>query len=167
MKRGTRLATQLGIAAAVTVTPVLVAATAHAGPYNTSPITTSTSQPAAGGQVHITASGFMPNSTVQIYIHSTPVLLATVKADANGVVNATVQVPSTFAAGSAHTIQAQGTDPSGKAITDSLNVVLAGGSSLPFTGVDALGLGAAAAGLVGFGSFMLFASRRKRIARVG
>lgn len=166
MQRATRIAAQLSLAAAIMTAPVAIAATAHAGPYNTSPITSSTSSPAPGGQFQVTASGFKPNSTVQMFVHSTPVLLATVTADANGVASARVQIPSSFTAGSSHQILAEGVDPSGGPLTDTLNITLAGGSTLPFTGVDALGIGAAGAGLVGFGSFLVFAARRKRAARI-
>lgn len=167
MQRTRRIATQVGIAAAIMTTPIVVAAAAHAGPYSTSPITTSTSTPPPGGHVQITATGFKPNSSVQIYIPSTPILLATVTADANGVASASVQVPTTFVAGSSHAILAEGTDPSGNPLTDTLSITIAGGSSLPFTGVDAIGVSAAGAGRIGFGSFLLFADRRKRAARIG
>jgi hypothetical protein len=165
MNRATRIVTQIAVATAVMVAPMLVAATANAGPYDTSPIKVSTSQPAPGGQVHITASGFKPNSTAKIYIHSNPILLATTTADANGIVDITVTVPTTLAAGTSHEIQAQGVDPAGNPLTDTINITLAGGSALPFTGVDALGAGAAGAGLIGFGAFLVFAARRKRAAR--
>jgi hypothetical protein len=167
MNRTTRIAAHAAVAVGVTIAPVIVAATANAGPYDTAPITVSNSQPAPGGQLHVVASGYKPNSDVKIYIHSAPVLLATVKADANGVVDATVQVPSDFPAGSSHSIIAQGVDPSGQAVSNTVKITIGGGSTLPFTGVDALGVGAAGAGLVGFGSFLVFAARRKRAARLG
>jgi hypothetical protein len=165
MKRSFRTFATLAAAAAIVASPVVIAATAHAGPYAPTPVTVSTTHPSAGGQVHVVASGFKPNSSVQVSIHSAPVLLATTTADANGNIDVTVTVPSGFTPGSAHQIVASGVDPSGAQVSDTVNITLAGGSgSLPFTGADVLAIGVAGVALVGVGGFLLFAARWKRRA---
>lgn len=165
MNRALRLIANAAVAAAVVTTPLLVATGADAGPYDRSPVTVSDSQPAPGQAVRISAAGFRPNSKVTVSIRSTPVLLATVTADANGVADTSVQVPASFAPGSKHTFVLAGVDPAGQRVTRTLPVTLAGGSALPFTGVDAVGLTAAGLGLAGFGAFLRFAGRRQRAAR--
>jgi len=165
MKRSFRTFATLAAAATIVASPVVIAATAHAGPYSPPPVTVSTSHPSVGGEVNVVASGFKPNSTVQVSIHSVPILLTTTTADANGNIDVTVKVPSDFTPGSAHQIVASGVSPSGAPVNDTVNITLAGGgSSLPFTGADVLALGVGGVALLGVGGFLFFAARWKRRA---
>lgn len=109
------------------------------------------------------ASGFKPGSTVQISIHSTPVLLATATADANGNVDVTVKIPTGFVPGSTHQIVASGSSPTGAPVNDTVNVTLAGGGgALPFTGAEVVTVGVTGIALLGVGGFLVFAARWKR-----
>jgi hypothetical protein len=60
----------------------------------------------------VTAPGYAAGGSAEIYLHSDPVLLATVNADAGGVVRATITIPTSATAG-AHSIEVRGTAPSG------------------------------------------------------
>lgn len=165
MKRSFRTFATLAAAATIVASPVVIAATAHAGPYTPTPVSVSTSHPNAGGELNVVASGFKPNSSVQVLIHSAPILLTTTTADATGSIDVTVKVPSDFTPGSAHQIIASGVSPSGALVNDTVNITLAGGgSSLPFTGADVLAIGIAGIALLGVGGFLFFAARWKRRA---
>ncbi|MGO4681382.1 carboxypeptidase regulatory-like domain-containing protein [Microbacterium sp. 2MCAF23] len=52
-----------------------------------------------GDAVHVTASGFAHGEPVQIELHSTPVVLASVTAGADGTIDTTVTIPADVAAG--------------------------------------------------------------------
>lgn len=157
---------KIAVAGAIVAVPVTVAAAAHAAPYSTAPATVSDSTPAPGEGVTVTGSGFAPNSSVTVEIHSTVVTLATVTADANGTASAAVTIPTGLAPGSSHSIQLIGVDPTGARQTVIVPIVVAGGSSsLPFTGANAVALAATSAGLIGLGSFVTFTGRRKKAAR--
>ncbi len=60
----------------------------------------------------VTGTGFAPGATVNFGIYSTPTLLATVSADANGVATVTITIPADIALGD-HTVLAAGTGPTG------------------------------------------------------
>ncbi|MFZ4840842.1 HtaA domain-containing protein [Mycetocola saprophilus] len=77
------------------------------------PVTIGSSAAVAGGSVHLRASGFAAGETVEIWLHSTPVRLATVTADARGLVEATVTIPATTPPG-AHTLKLEGTTARGE-----------------------------------------------------
>jgi hypothetical protein len=98
-------------------------------------ITVTPSTVSGGNQVTIQSSGWKANSDVTITLHSTPVVLGTVTADASGAVSATETIPSGTAVGS-HTIELTGTDPSGapRDVTAQINVTSGGSGSLPRTG---------------------------------
>jgi titin len=124
------------------------------------------STPAPGAPITIVAEGYRPGSTVTILIYSEPVKLGSAIADANGRISATVTVPSTFAPGSDHTIEAQGIRPDGAPLTRSVHVALAApdatGGSLASTGVrvaEMTGLGVA---IIGTGWLILMMTRRRR-----
>ncbi|MBV9412683.1 MAG: hypothetical protein JO148_13890 [Acidimicrobiia bacterium] len=138
-----------------------------------------------GQQLHLSASGFTPNESVTIAVHSTPVTLATVTADGSGAVLAAVTLPSDLAAGS-HTLTL-----SGASVTDSYPFTIAasttgGGSTsgggtgsvastgsgvtpatssapLAFTGAQITGLVTGALSLVVLGLAMVTGSRRRRM----
>ena len=66
----------------------------------TSKATVSASSVTAGRTVRVRGGGFRPGESVQVWLHSTPVLLATAKASATGAVVVTVRVPARAATGS-------------------------------------------------------------------
>ncbi len=98
-----------------------------------SSVSLSTSSGQRGSSVAVTASGYQPNSSAQVYFLSVPVLLATVNANGSGVVSATVTVPSNAAAGT-HTIEVRGTSGAGAALTRSATFTVA--STVARTGSD-------------------------------
>ena len=61
---------------------------------------------AAGAPVTVAASGLLPNSPVQIIVHSDPQVLATVQTDDAGNANVTAEIPSDLPEG-AHTLVVQ------------------------------------------------------------
>jgi hypothetical protein len=63
-------------------------------------------------RITVVLTGLLPNSWVEIYAHSEPVLLASGYADENGEFNVTVSLPADIPPGD-HTIQAEGTTPEG------------------------------------------------------
>jgi hypothetical protein len=62
--------------------------------------------------VTVTAGGFKAGTSAQIIFHSDPVVLANVTANGNGVVSASVTIPSGASAGS-HTLEVRGTAADG------------------------------------------------------
>jgi hypothetical protein len=82
---------------------------------------------AAGSTVHISASGFTPGESVEIWMHSTPVLLATVTASATGTIDLTVTIPIGMTPG-AHSLVVNGLT-SGVTGSTPLTVTAAAGSS--------------------------------------
>ncbi|GAB3598223.1 HtaA domain-containing protein [Microbacterium tumbae] len=71
----------------------------------------------SGGRATITASGFQPNEQdIKVVVYSTPVLLDTVSADADGVATWTGTLPATLADGE-HTLTLQGSVTRGLVFT--------------------------------------------------
>lgn len=91
---------------------------------DTDTLDVSTSEPAPGGSVTISGSGFAPGSEVTITIESTPQTLTTVFADADGSFSATVQIPTDLSLGP-HTLQATGVTPDGATLVLSSELTLA------------------------------------------
>jgi hypothetical protein len=56
----------------------------------------------AGGTIQVDGSGFQAGEQVQVWLHSTPLLLATVSADASGTISYLATIPADTAAGSHH-----------------------------------------------------------------
>ncbi|MGQ0630453.1 MAG: hypothetical protein ACT4P1_05380 [Sporichthyaceae bacterium] len=70
---------------------------AGAAPYvDDATVGVSTTNPAVGGTVTLSLSGFAPNEPVDLDLHSTVVRLTTVQADANGSAVVTVSLPPDF-----------------------------------------------------------------------
>jgi hypothetical protein len=157
------------VAGVVVVVAVgVVAGPAVADPYGSGGGSVSVPDPAPGSSVTVSGSGFQPDSLVTVQILSTPVFLATVRADANGVATAQVRIPAGFAAGTSHHLQLVGVGSSGAAHTVSVPVTLVpAGTGLPGTGRSwtALGLGVAAVALgvaaVVLGVVLLLIRRRR------
>jgi 5'-nucleotidase len=142
------LAAVPALSAAVLVLGVSAAMASYSGDGG---ITVTPSTVGGGNQVTIDSSGWKASSDVTITLHSTPVVLGTVTADASGNVHATETIPSGTAVG-AHTIELTGTDPTGapRDVTSQITVTTgSGGGSLPRTG-------AAIAAMVGVALVMFF-----------
>jgi hypothetical protein len=123
--------------------------------------------PAAGQKIVRTLTGFKPYEVVTLTMHSTPVVLGTFTADANGVVLAEYTVPAGTPAG-AHTFVFEGN--MGTYFQETITVAAAAalattsGDSLAYTGASValpLGIGAA---LVLAGGGAMVATRRRNTA---
>ncbi|MDM7855510.1 hypothetical protein [Cellulomonas alba] len=115
-----------------------------------------------GDSITVTGTGVQPHATVKIVLHSTPVTLGTVKADASGAFSATVVIPGSTPAG-AHTIVVTATAAGTAKVTGStpLTVVAVDPSSeLATTGSNDAGLGGIAGALVLAGAGAVVLARR-------
>ena len=109
---------------------------------------------APGGALSVSGTGFVPGERVAVELHSTPVTLSLVTADAAGALNATVTIPAGTEPGE-HSIVLTGLDSKR---TASIGIVVTqpavGAASLPATGAAlpvtlmVLGGGLAAGGAV-------------------
>ncbi|WP_448614682.1 fibronectin type III domain-containing protein [Modestobacter sp. URMC 112] len=79
-----------------------------------------------GEQVTVSGSGYLPGSEVDIVMYSTPQVLTTVVADADGAFTATVTVPTGLADGTHHLVAA-GVDEDGNPRNLVLEVTVSGG----------------------------------------
>lgn len=143
--------------------------------------------PVPGEQQQVQSKGHKPDSDAEIYAESTPILLGTFRANAQGVVNAVVTIPLGLSVGP-HAIVVRGITPSGAALVQRIpititaaNVAIAkakasanagngsnttgiGGLQLPRTGTEIALVSAAGIALIGVGSLALVSGRRRRIA---
>ncbi|GAA3582062.1 hypothetical protein GCM10022198_01610 [Klugiella xanthotipulae] len=148
-------------------TPTLDAVVPGDGATSTPPVSTETDATTAGARVAVSApvGVFAVGESVEIWLHSTPVLLGTATADAAGAVNAVVAIPATVAAG-VHHIRFQ--SPSGYYwSTTAIEVASASASAstvLAVTGADQGVVYAAAAALVTGGVSLAVVSLRRRSA---
>jgi hypothetical protein len=158
-----------GLVAGLSLWLVIATGTIGAGaqPYESSGITLSNENPAPGGPDTVTASGYQPGSTATFLIFSSGISLATATVNADGTVSDTVIVPSSFAPGSAHTFEVQGTAPDGSALTQSAGVTLidvSSSGSLAFTGADIAGMAVLGVVVIALGVFLVIVARRRRAA---
>jgi LPXTG-motif cell wall-anchored protein len=118
----------------------------------------------AGSQVTISGKDFLPGSTVELIVYSTPVKLGEAVVLADGTFSATVTLPKTLANG-VHHLVASGVDVTGNARNLVVEVTVSGGTAvLANTGFStAPYLGAGALALLGGGGLIL-ASRRRTAA---
>ena len=77
-----------------------------------------------GHQAYTSGTGFKPNSTVNVYIFSTPILIGTVQTDKAGSFEGQFALPSGLEAG-AHTVQVDGFAPDGSVRTANMPVLYA------------------------------------------
>lgn len=139
---------------------VLMAPAAMATYSGDGGITVTPSTPSAGGSVTIDSSGWMHDTDVTITLHSNPVVLGTVTADANGDVHAVETIPAGTAAG-AHTIELTGTDSTGAPRDVSTAITVgSGGGSLPRTGAAIAAMVGVAAVLFAAGTALSRARKR-------
>lgn len=119
---------------------------------------------AQGSSVTLTGSGYAPNSTVSVYIYSTPTLLGTAVTDGTGSFSKAFTIPATLAPGSHHLVSA-GLDPSGnlRYLTTAVTVAQAKGT-LAWTGFETLPVLGAGVLAVALGVGLIVVARRRRIA---
>ncbi|MEN9989528.1 MAG: hypothetical protein RL508_507 [Actinomycetota bacterium] len=77
-----------------------------------------------GHQAYTSGTGFKPNSTVNVYIFSTPILIGTVQTNAEGSFEGSFALPSGLEPG-AHTVQVDGYAPDGSVRTANMPVLYA------------------------------------------
>lgn len=109
-----------------------------------------------GGSVTVEGGGFYPGESVELVVHSTPVTIATVTANAAGGFATTAAIPSSVPPG-AHTLVAMGLT-SGHAFSASIAL------AMPATGVETAGPAVVSAVLLLLGAGSLTLSRRHRRA---
>ena len=120
----------------------------------------------AGEQVTISGTGFLPGSTVELVVYSTPVKLGTTVVLADGTFSATVTLPKELANG-VHHLVATGVDVNGAVRNLVVEVTVSGGTAVVSGGLAYTGfspapfLGAGALALLAGGG-MLVASRRRQ-----
>lgn len=113
---------------------------------------------AVGGSITVTTDGFMPGSTVRFYIASTPSLLGTAIADADGVATLTVKLSGSLAG--SHTISAVGTGASGEPLVETIEIRIA--SQMAATGDPILRNGAIGGALLLGGALLILMTIRYR-----
>ena len=149
--------------AACAMTMLAAAPAAYASYSGDGGVTLSPTSPKVGSMLTIDSTGWKPATDVTITLHSTPVVLATVTADANGNAHATGQIPSGTATG-AHTVELTGTDPAGapRTVTTAITISAAGGGggSLPRTGAAIAALVLVGAVLFAIGAALSTARKR-------
>ncbi|QXG74701.1 prealbumin-like fold domain-containing protein [Modestobacter sp. L9-4] len=155
-------------AAPVVVPPAAAPAPAPA-PAPAAPVTAAPVAPrvdvakptmAAGAQQTIRLGGFQPFEVVHGVLHSTPVDLGTVTADADGVATFVFTVPAGFETGE-HTVSMTGATGTVKEATFT---VVAAGPALAYTGTDVAPLAGLGGGLLLVGGAVLVLLRRRRAA---
>ncbi|WP_431837992.1 hypothetical protein [Cellulomonas sp. Y8] len=100
-----------------------------------------------GGTVDVDGDGFVAGEDVEVWIHSEPVLLATVSASADGAVATTVTVPASIPAG-AHRIELRGVT-SGVSVWQDVTVTAAPAAVVPAAPADPAVVEPAAAAAAG------------------
>ncbi len=147
-------------------TPSGVTAPATVPPAD-GPLTVPGSTVSPGGRITLSGTGFLPGSTVDLYVYSAPTKVGTATADANGAFSATVTLPEGLAAGTHHLVAA-GVDASGnpRYLVSAVSVAAAssGGSGLAYTGAEPLPLLAGAGVLLLAGTALVIVGRRRRTA---
>ncbi len=118
-------------------------------------VTLDVTEAAQGAGIAVAGTGFDPGESVRIELHSTPIVLGTATADANGEVGATVTIPASAETG-AHTIVLIGETSGARAeiaLTVTAGETNAGagddGEQLPATG------GELAAGVLALGAMLV------------
>jgi hypothetical protein len=165
-----------GCAVALMAVAVLTLGSAPAGASPYAPdgdLAVSTVSPVPGGTITVAGDGFAADSQVRVVIFSEPVVLGTTTADASGQAELSVQIPSSFAPGSTHTLEMQGVDPSGdvRVLSQTITLDAAGGDSgddtfgLAYTGLAGPGLALLAGGLLLGGTALVLLARRRAAAR--
>ena len=119
----------------------------------------------AGEQITITGKDFLPGSTVELIVYSTPVKLGTAVVLADGTFSATVTLPKDLPNG-VHHLVATGVDVNGAVRNMIVEVTVSGGtatvsSGLAYTGATPLPFVGAGVLAMALGGGLLVASRRQ------
>jgi|GEM_PF-3551025 len=123
------------------------------GSDTSNPITSATKAP--GQTLEVSGKDFQPNSEITIELHSTPVVLKTMTASAQGTFSTTVTIPADTPLGS-HQIVVLGTDVNGNPIVGTLDLTVA---QLPVTGASPIGHLFTAMFLLAVGAVLLAVNR--------
>jgi hypothetical protein len=117
-----------------------------------------------GETVTIHGDGFLPNSTIQAVIYSTPTPLGSFTVDGAGAFEIEVTIPDGLHAGE-HSLVVSGLDPSGNPRYLRTDVTVSGVEGvLAYTGAEVAGPAIGGLTAVVVGSGLLVASRRRRTA---
>jgi len=114
-----------------------------------------------GEQVTLTGDGYLPGSTIQLIVYSTPVSLGTTVADAAGRFSATVTVPTALASGTHHLVAA-GVDADGNPRYLVTEILVSGGTGLAYTGFSPAPYLGGGLVLLLAGAGLVLAGRRRR-----
>jgi hypothetical protein len=160
---------KLAFIAAVSVLGLAFATPAFAYGPNAPTVTSSASSVGTGGSLTVSGTGFVPDSSIMVTLHSSPVTLAVTTADPTGAFSVGVTIPSDTTPGT-HAIIA--TDPSGDSASTTLVVTgsaaavgsAAASPSLPFTGADVAALSGVGAIAMALGGMLILTGRRRRVA---
>jgi hypothetical protein len=155
-----RLTLGAPVSTPVDVTPAPVASAPTAAP------TTSVARQtvAAGKQQTVTVSGFQPGEIVHGVLHSTPVDLGTVRADANGVATFTFTIPAGLEVGT-HSVTMTGlTSGITAEATFTVTAAAEGVGGLAYTGAEVVPLLAVGGGLLVAGAAAVTVAGRRRSA---
>jgi len=116
--------------------------------------TTSGAQTAAGSSVAISLSGYQPDSDVTVWLHSTPLMIQSIRTNSSGVAHFSLVIPNWLRGN--HTIQIQGIETTGqlRAIDYGISV-REGSGSLAATGSSLVDVMLLALGLCSLGILLL------------
>lgn len=101
--------TPITFSTGTTLPPVTTPTTPPTPTYTPMPLGLSAGAVSAGGSITISGAGFKPNEQIEIVLHSDPILLGTVRADALGAFTFTTTIPAGAPTGE-HTIIATGVE---------------------------------------------------------
>jgi LPXTG-motif cell wall-anchored protein len=102
--------------------------------------------------------GYRPGGAVEVWMHSTPMLLATANVDDEGNFSIDFTFPSDVPAG-AHTVEVRGTDANGDARAIAVGVTFENGSALPSTGTDSFDIFLIGAAVLVAGAILVMLQR--------
>ncbi len=129
---------------------------------------------APGATLHVISTGFIPNNTAQVIMHSTPVVLASVTADSTGSIDVTVHVPNSLALGHHELIvtmpsrtcnlpvDAKRSSSGVDAVAVTASPASSGVAGLAFTGTAVASMSIVAGLLLVGGTALLVVSRQRR-----
>ena len=134
-------------------TPITAATTVYAQWADVPAAIEAPADAAAGDSITVTGEGFAPGEEVQLWFLSSPVLLATVTADAAGTFSTDVTIPADATAGTHHL---EVRSASSETVSSEVKVA----AVLAATGWDGTWTAATAATLLALGGAMVLARRR-------
>jgi hypothetical protein len=167
MKLRAILALAVAAFAALFVAPGAHAATTLYPVNQCASLSVSTTNPLPGETITVSGTNFTPNASVRLELHSSVIVLGTVKADAQGSFTTTVKLPSNLT-GTHVIFAATGFDPLGGQCVPSASLGIQPGSTntpppggTSFTGVDILAMVLGAVALLGIGYALNRSGKRR------